>query len=69
MTKLIINCETGEIVKRELNADELQQQAIDQAKADAYETEAQAKAEAKAVAQAKLEALGLTVDDLTALGL
>jgi hypothetical protein len=33
------------------------------------EAEAQAKAEAKEAAQAKLAALGLTVEDLTALGL
>ncbi len=33
------------------------------------QTEAEAKAAKKAAAQAKLEALGLTVEDLTALGL
>lgn len=36
---------------------------------DKIETEKQAKAEAKATAQAKLAALGLTVEDLKALGL
>jgi hypothetical protein len=35
----------------------------------AQESEANAKAEAKAAAQSKLAALGLTVEDLTALGL
>ena len=36
---------------------------------EAAAAEAEAKAEAKQTAQAKLEALGLTVEDLTALGL
>jgi hypothetical protein len=36
---------------------------------EAEEFEVQAKAQAKVVAQAKLAALGLTVEDLTALGL
>ncbi len=30
--KRIINCETGEIIERELNAEELAQQEIDEAK-------------------------------------
>ncbi len=42
--------------------------AIKQIKADEI-TEIKTKAKAKEVAQAKLEALGLTVEDLTALGL
>jgi len=42
--------------------------AIEQVKADEI-TEAETKKQAKAVAQAKLAALGLTVEDLTALGL
>ena len=42
---------------------------IRQSELDAFEKEKTAKAEAKLVAQAKLEALGLTVEDLTALGL
>ena len=67
--KRIINCETGEVIERELNAEELAQQKIDEAKAQAELAKIQAKAEAKAAAQAKLAALGLTVDDLQALGL
>lgn len=39
------------------------------AKETAKQVEAKAKAEAKAAAQAKLASLGLTVEDLTALGL
>jgi len=42
--------------------------AIEQVKADEI-AEAEAKAAAKTAAQAKLAALGLTVEDLTALGL
>jgi hypothetical protein len=42
--------------------------AIEQIKADEI-AEVQAKAAAKVAAQAKLAALGLTVEDLTALGL
>jgi hypothetical protein len=42
--------------------------AIEEVKADEI-AEAETKVQAKATAQAKLEALGLTVEDLTALGL
>jgi hypothetical protein len=57
--KRIINVETGETVKRELNAEEIAQQEIDEANYLA----------AKATAEGKLAALGLTTDDLRALGL
>ena len=71
--KKIINCTTGQEIERELNAEELAQQAIDGAEALAikqtYQAEAEARAAAKTVAQAKLAALGLTVEDLQALGL
>jgi hypothetical protein len=67
--KTIINCTTGEITERELNAKELTQQNIDEAIVLNEKTKAEAKAEAKAAAQAKLAALGLTVEDLQALGL
>lgn len=43
-------------------------EAIEQVKADEI-AEAEAKTQAKAAAQAKLAVLGLTVEDLTALGL
>ena len=71
--KKIINCETGEVTERELNAEELAQQAKDikEVKEEKIAT-AKNKSlidEAKAAAQAKLEALGLTVEDLKALGL
>jgi hypothetical protein len=71
--KRIINVETGEVIERELNAEEIAQQEIDEAnylaaKAIA-DAEAEAKAQAKAAAEGKLAALGLTTNDLRALGL
>jgi hypothetical protein len=71
--KRIINVETGEVIDRELNAEEIAQQEIDEANYLAAKTisdaEAQAKVDAKAAAEGKLAALGLTTDDLRALGL
>ena len=73
MSKLIVDCETGETVERELNAQELTQQEIDEANVAAAKAivnaEAEAKAQAKVAAEGKLAALGLTTDDLRALGL
>lgn len=65
----IVNAETGETESREMNDLEFEAyQAIQAELAD--EATAKAKAEAdKAAAQAKLAALGLTADDLKALGL
>lgn len=65
----IVNATTGEEIEREMNADELAQWEADKA---ASEAKAQLLAEAeakKAAAEAKLAALGLTADDLKALGL
>lgn len=65
--KTIINCETGEVTERELNANEIKQQAADEkeyAKAQKVETD---KAQAKTSAQAKLAALGLTEDEVRAI--
>jgi len=65
----IHNTETGEIIEREMNAEELAQLKLDEVEL-AAKAERAAKAESdKAKAQAKLEALGLTFDDLKALGL
>jgi hypothetical protein len=62
--KTIVNVETGEVTKRELNAEELAQAAIDQENYEAREAE-KAKAEsAKAAVYAKL---GLTADEIAAL--
>ena len=66
---LIHNIETNEIIVREMNDAELAQ--FEQDGLD-YEQEKLAVAEAKtkkAAAEAKLAALGLTADDLKALGL
>jgi hypothetical protein len=65
----IVNSQTGEEIVRDANAEELAQMEKDAA---SYAAELVAKAEAeakKAAAEAKLEALGLTADDLRALGL
>jgi hypothetical protein len=67
----IFNVQTGEetIVEREETAaeKELRLEAI--AKAEAALAETEARSTAKAAAQSKLAALGLTVEDLQALGL
>ncbi len=60
MTKLIVNVETGEMVERELNAEELAQQAIDEAAAAAQAAELAAKAAEK---EALLARLGITADE------
>ena len=52
--KTIVNCETGEVIERELNAEELAQQAIDEADSLAKKAEAKVKAKAKADLLAKL---------------
>ena len=60
---------TNEIIDREMNDSEFAQYQLDQAE-QATEAAAQAAAQAaKDAAQSKLEALGLTTDDLKALGL
>ena len=65
----IVNLETGEEIVREMNDDEYANYQSDVARYEA-KIEAQAQAEtAKIAATAKLAALGLTTDDLKALGL
>ena len=64
-----VNVETGQITERPFTAEEIAKIEENKIKLEA-EVEAEAvKAEAKAAAQAKLAALGLTSDDLKALGL
>jgi hypothetical protein len=60
MSKLIINCETGEETLRELNKAEKDQQKIDEAIIAAEKVEAEAKQVAR---QAILDRLGLTADE------
>lgn len=65
--KIIINCETGEVTERELNADEIKQQAADEKEyAKAQKVEAD-KLAARISAQAKLAALGLTENEVKAI--
>jgi len=59
--KTIINCETNEIVERELNKAEKDQQKIDELAVNAAKAEAQKKAAEK---QAIADRLGLTADEL-----
>jgi len=64
-----INAETNEVIEREPTEAELQQSekdALEKQAMDAAKAELQA---TKIAAKAKLEALGLTLDDLKALGL
>jgi len=65
----IHNIETDEIITREMNNSEFAQYQKDQESDLARQAEAEAKAQAKATAEGKLAALGLTTDDLRALGL
>lgn len=65
--KTIINCETGEILERELNAEEIKQQAADEKEyAKAQKVEAD-KLAAKQSAEAKLAALGLTEEEVASI--
>jgi hypothetical protein len=63
------NVETGEIIQRDMTTAELKQAEKDKAVYQAELAAIEARAEAKAAAQSKLAALGLTVEDLQALGL
>ena len=60
---------TGETIERPMNADELAQWELDKAESEAKKQAEAEKATAKAAAETKLAALGLTADDLRALGL
>ena len=69
----IHNATTNEVIVREMNDEELKQYKNDEAlEKERIELQAISEAEkaaAKSAAEAKLEALGLTADDLKALGL
>jgi len=71
ITEKIFDLNTNEesIVEREETADEIAYREKAQADLEAQIIAAEVKAQAKAAAQAKLAALGLTVSDLEALGL
>jgi hypothetical protein len=65
----IHNLESDEIIQREMNDSEFANYQKLEEINSAKQAEAEAKAQAKAVAEGKLAALGLTTDDLRALGL
>ena len=73
MKRPIVRIKTGaeidQFIDREMNDEEFAQYEIDQANAILRKTELEAKATAKTTAESKLAALGLTTDDLRALGL
>ena len=71
-TKIIVDCSTGITTEVELTAEEVAQRevdaaayAVEQAEREAAEA---AKADAKLSAQAKLQALGLSGEEIAALG-
>ena len=61
--KQVINCETGEIIDRDFNEEELAQAEIDAVTVSAAQADAAEKSELK---QAVLEKLGLTAEELAA---
>jgi len=69
--KIEVNCTTGEVTETPLTAEEIAQRELDAAAAAVakaeLEAEAAAKADAKLAAQAKLQALGLTGEEIAAL--
>jgi len=73
MKKPIVRIYTGaeitDYVDREMNDAEYAVYQADQQVETARQAEGEAKAQAKATAEGKLAALGLTTDDLRALGL
>jgi len=60
MSKLIVNCETGETVERELNKAEKDQQKVDEVKASEVKAEIEARESQR---QVILDRLGLTADE------
>ena len=71
LTKLIVDCSTGEQTVVPLTAEEIAQVEADrldwEQRRAAEEAEAAARAAAKASAEAKLAALGLTAEEIAAL--
>lgn len=65
----IVNAETGQEIEREMNAQELAQYQQDQIELANRLNAQTADSAARDAAKAKLAALGLTLDDLAALGL
>ena len=68
-TVRVHNIQTHEVIDREMTDVEFEQYQIDKAEALKIAKAEEEKAIAKTTAEAKLAALGLTADDLKALGL
>jgi len=70
-TKIIVDCSTGITTEVELTAEEVAQREVDAAAYAVQQAEREAaeaaKADAKLSAQAKLAALGLTPNEITAI--
>ena len=71
-SKIIVDCSTGITTEVELTAEEVTQREVDAAAAAIERAEREAaeaaKADAKLSAQAKLQALGLSGEEIAALG-
>ncbi len=71
LTKLIVDCETGNVEEVDLTPEEITQLEADkiayEAAQAAREAEEAAIAEAKASAESKLTAMGLTAEEIAAL--
>jgi hypothetical protein len=71
LTKLVVDCSTGEATEVPLTTEELAQRETDRLAYEAQEAERlaaeAAKEAAKASANAKLTALGLTADEIAAI--
>ena len=65
----IVDVLTGEEIIRDASAEEIKRFEKEAADAVTVQAEAEAKAQAKAAAETKLAAIGLTTNDLRALGL
>ena len=64
MSKLIVDCTSGETVERELNKAEKDQQKIDEANIAQLKAELKVEADAKATAKAALlNRLGITAEE------
>ena len=71
LTKVVVDCSTGETITVPLNEEEINQVQSDrlayQERFEKEQSELAAKAAAKASAEAKLAALGLTPEEIAAL--
>jgi hypothetical protein len=71
LTKIVVDCSTGEVTELPLTAEEIAQREVDAAAGAAAEAERVATLEAtqaaKESANAKLAALGLTAEEIAAL--